>query len=285
MAFNAVTQILADFPWLQELGDNVFNVILEETLDNSPPEVIIQAVRNTQDYKERFAGLQQRKQRGFTPITEAEYLAVEDAYRSQLREFGILGTLNLTNNAEFRDFASELIGGDVSVAEFNRRLDTGISLVNESSEFVQSAFRDFYGVEVSPDALLTYFLDPDIGTNIIEEQLAAATVGAEAFRFGLNISRTRAEILRKEGITKEFARTGFADVARETPLLRRLAAVHNFTPLEQEDLEQFFFHEDPQVAQERGRLFQTALNEFRPAASQRSREGGVSELVDFRRTV
>jgi len=286
MAFNAIEEVYAAFPWLADLGSEVYQALVNGVLNADPASVIIQAVRDTNTYKLRFAGLEQRRASGFPAMSEAEYLQVEAGYFNQLRNYNILGTLGLDDSEAFRSFAAEMIGQDVSVQEFNARLDRGTALMRDSSEFVQQAFTEFYGAPVSDDALLVYFLDPDRGTSIIESQLASATVGAEAFRYGLNISRTRAEILRKEGVTADLARQGFADIAREQPVLDRLAQIHNTSPLSQLELEEFFFHDDPGVAQRRASTFQTALAAFQEGGARNlTREGGLGELVDRNRAV
>lgn len=285
-AFNAVDEVLAAFPWLAELGNEIYNVLVQGIRDNEPVDVIVQQVRDTNAYRQRFPGLAQRREAGFPAITEADYLEVESGYLEQLRNFNVLGTLGLDSTESFRNFASEMIGQDVSVGELNRRLDRASALATDVSDTVQQAFRDFYGAPVSDDALITYFLDPDRGISVIEDQLAAATIGGEALSRGLNINRTRAEILRREGVTADLARQGFADIAREQPVLRRLAQIHNTAALSQEELEQFFFHEDPDVGARRARTFQQALAEFQEGSpATRSREGGLAELLEPRRTV
>ena len=133
---------------------------------------------------------------------------------------------------------------------------------------------------------MVYFLDPDRGLDIIQDQLAAAQIGGEAFRHGLNVSRTRAEILRREGVTLDLARQGFSDIAREQPVLQRLARIANTTPITQEELEDFFFHEDPDIARRRFQTFDRALSEFQEGGARNvTREGGLGELVERRRTV
>lgn len=286
MAFNAVDEVFAIFPWLANLGQEVYQVLVNGILNGEPSAVIIQNVRNTQTYKERFAGLIQRQANGLPAINEAEYLEMESGYRNQLRNYNILGTLGLTDEALFQNFAADLIAGDVSVQELNYRLDRGVALMRDSSEFVQQAFQEFYGTTISDDALLVYFLDPDRGTDIIEDQLATAQIGGEAFKFGLNVSRTRAEILRKEGVTADLARQGFSEIAREEPVLSRLAQIHHLTPLSQLELEEFFFHEDAEVAQRRYSTFTTALASFQEGGARNiTREGGLGELVDKNLTV
>jgi hypothetical protein len=131
--------------------------------------------------------------------------------------------------------------------------------------------------------MLLYFLDPEKGTYEIEREVAAAVVGGEALAYGLNISRTRAELFASRGITQQIARQGYSDIAREEPLLKDLANIHRFTPLTQTDLEEFFFHEDAQITERRARVFNTALAEFSgPVAGT---GGGFSELLDIQRTV
>lgn len=285
MAFNAIEEVYAIFPWLAQLGDEIYQTLVNGILNGDPSAVIIQQVRDTNSYKTRFAGLEGRAQAGLPAITEAEYLELEVGYKNQLRNYNILGTLGLLDQTEFQNFAANLIAGDVSVQEFNFRLDRGVALMRDSSEFIQSAFQEWYGAPVSEDALLVYFLDQERGVDIIEDQLATATIGGEAFKHGLNITRTRAEILRREGVTADMARQGFADVAAEQPVLSRLAQIHNTTPLSQQDLEDFFFHEDAEVAEKRYRTFTTALSAFQEGGARNvNQEGGLGELVDRKRT-
>lgn len=283
---TAIAEILSTFPWIAELGQSVIQVIINGILNADPNEVITQNIRNTDTYKARFAGLIQRQADDLPAISERAYLEVERGLREQLRQFNLVGTLGLTDETAFRDFAAGLIGADVSVSEFNRRLDQGRALMNDSSEFVQSAFEEFYGTRVSDDILLTYFLDPDIGLELIEDQLATSQIGGAAFRFGLNISKTRAEILRTEGVSADLARQGFASIAQEEPVLSRLAQIHSFTPLSQQELEEFFFHQDPEVSSRRGRTFATALASFQEGGARNlTREGGLGELVARNRAI
>lgn len=281
MAFDAVEEVLAIFPWLADLGDEVYQVLVQGIINDEPSAVIIQNVRSTETYKRRFAGLEQRRQAGLSAVSEAEYLALEEGYAEQLRNYNILGTLGLDSTDEFREFAANMIGQDVSVQELNFRLDRGVALARDSADYVKEAFQQFYGIMPTDDALLVYALDPDRGTSIIEDQIAAATIGGEAFNRGLAITRTRAEILRKEGVTADLARQGFADIAQELPVLQRLAQIHRFTPLDQTQLEDFFFHEDAKVAERRYRTFQTAISAFQEGGARNpSREGGLGELID-----
>lgn len=287
-AFDAVETVRAQFPWLNELGEEIYQILVNGITMNDPVDVVVQNVRDSSTYKARFKGLIARQTAGLPAINEAEYLDIETGYLEQLRNFNVLGTLGLTSTESFREFAAEKIGQDVAVAELNRRLDRATGLARNASDTVQDTFTQFYGSPVSEDALVAYFLDPDLGLSVIEEQLAAATIGAEALSRGLQINRTRAEILKREGVTADLARQGFADIAREQPVLSRLAQIQQVTPLGQQELEEFFFHEDPKVAERRNRTFSQALAQFQSGGGgtpQRTREGGLMELIDPNRTV
>lgn len=281
--FNAVTAIMQQYPWLAQLGQNITQLMVDQVQVGAPYESIVAQIRQTPEYQQRFPGMNARIQSGYNPITEAEYLALEDAYQSQLRSYGVLGILAPDSTAEKNLFA-DFIGNDVSVSELNRRLDIGTAIVADMAPTVQTAFKEFYGVEISPDALLTYALDPELGQNVIEDQLAAATIGGEAYRYGLNITRTRAELLRREGVTANIARQGFASVAQEQPMLEKLARIHSFSPLTQNELENFFFHEDPNVGARRARIFTQALADFQGSTASLSRQGGLTEFADLNRS-
>ena len=278
--FNAVRAIWEAFPWLKQLGPDIFDLVTQLVIADTPASVVASEIRKTEQYKVRFAGMARRTERDLSPITEAEYLESEDTYRTLLREYGVLGFYGDTE-ADFRQFAAGQIGADVSPAEMSRRLDAGVAQVIDAGVEVQDAFEQFYGFRPTEELLLLHALDPDRGLREIENQLQTVLIGGEALRYGLNITRLRSEMLAQSGISREMARTGFADVARETPQLETLARLHSITPLSQTDLEDFFLHDDPEVLKKRFRVFETALSEFQGGAPQRTtRTGGLVELVD-----
>jgi hypothetical protein len=277
--FDAVEAVLAANPWLRELGLGVYKLITRLITEEAPPDIIVAEVRETAAYRKRFGGMAVREKRGYNPISEAEYLSLEDGYRQQLREFGVLHFFE----SEFDSMTDGWVGGDVSVSELNRRLDAGQALVADSEQMVRDAFQTFYGIDPSPDTLLLYFLNEKRGLAQLEDQVATATIGGEAFRYGLNITRTRADILRRSGVDENMARQGFANIAREMPTINRLAQIHRFSPLSQTELESFFFHEDPEVGARRAATFSQAIAEFQGGtAAQRTRAGGLMELLNLR---
>ncbi len=282
--FDAVAALYQYFPWLRQL-EGIGDLLISFVEQDMPPEAIAAGIRDTDVYRQRFTGMESRRAKGLSAISEAAYLDLEESYRTLLRDYGVGGSL-APDIQSLRDFASGLIGEDISASELSRRLDAGYAQVVDSGEFVGAAFEQFYGIRPTEEQLLLYALDPDRGLKEIENAVEVSLIGGEAFRYGLNINRTRAEMLKQSGVSREMARTGFADVARETPQLKTLAEIHNRSPLSQMDLENLVFHEDPNVAKERFRIFETALNEFsgqgRAATTQ---SGGLLELVDRDRSV
>lgn len=282
--FNAAKAIEAAYPWLAKIP-GILNLIIQGIKDDLPDGVILQNIRDSDEYKVRFAGMAIREKAGFNAISEYEYLELEDAYRTLLIDYGVIDILAPTE-AAFDSLATDWIGGDVSAVELSERLDSGYAAVRDASAGVKEAFSDFYGIEISDETLLSYFLDEDLGIKEMEKQVASATIGGAAYKYGLNITRTRAELLRGEGVSANMAHSGFADITREAPQLEKLARMHHYNPLSQYDLEELVFHEDPTVASARRRIFDSALADFEGAgATSITRQGTLGELVDMDRTV
>lgn len=264
------------YPWLAEIP-NLTKNITQWLIDGIEAAQIPFKVRDTQEYKLRFPGMAMREGNQLNPITEAEYLALERAYYQQFHEFGMYEYIQPST---FRASAAQLIGNDVSVQEVNSRLDWAFAAVFDNGQEMKDAFRMFYGVELSDQTLAGYFLDPTRGLASIEDQVLTAQVGGEALRFGLSVTRNRADELRRAGITQQLAREGFSDVANEMPVLQKLAAIHSFAPLGQDQLEEFFFHQDPTVGKRRSQIFARSLSEFEGSITgRRSQQGGIAELL------
>ena len=147
-----------------------------------------------------------------------------------------------------------------------------------------NTFETFYGVSPTEGDLLTYFLDPTKGVEVLENQIATAQIGGAAMKYGLNITRSRADFLKQYGVTEELAKKGFSEISREKQSLTKLARIHSINPLSDEQLQDYVFHEDTNVAGQRKQIFDTALSEFQAGTTGRfSRTGGLSGLGDTRR--
>jgi hypothetical protein len=184
------------------------------TKDASPDEVAYQ-VRQTAQYRDRFAGNVQRMKDGKRPLSEAEYISNEEAYRAASRQY--LGGIGDQMFGQ-QDFAN-LIAGDVSPAEWTKRLDARAQYVQSAPED-QRAFFAYNGID--DKAALAAFLDPNKAVPLIQRQLDEARLGGAATRAGLNLNAAQAGLLAAAGVSVGDASTGFTRIAAAQQLLAPL---------------------------------------------------------------
>ena len=283
-----VNKLITNNPWLSNFGTEFVNnlvdlVVLQGITD---PSQLLNEVRQTPAYQERFPGLVARRDTSLAPMSEAEYIQYESTVFGLLNSYGIADVFATggMSGDDFKSKISDLVAGDVTAQEFSRRLDKGYASVVDNIEQVEQTFRTFYGTEIGESTLLAYFLDPAKGIELIEDQVATAQVGAAASKFGLNITQTQAGTLEKYGVTERLAREGFAEAAREKESLTKLANIHKLNPLSDEELADYVFHEDTNIAAQRKQIFDTALSEFQSGSTSRlTRKGGLSGLGDTKR--
>lgn len=155
--------------------------------DQVSAEGIRISLRQTDAYKRRFAGLIERQKRGFSAMSEADYLQQEDAYRGLLIDAGFARS-QWNNQSTFANW----IAGDVSAAELERRITKAEMIVNSRDAATRDALKSFYGI--TDRDLVAYWLDPANGEVQLNRKAEAARIGALAN--GINpgmLSRDQAE--------------------------------------------------------------------------------------------
>lgn len=188
---------------------------------------------NDPDYKaawdKRFAGNLIRREKGLSELLPADYVEMEQGYKSLMLKWGAPATLFDSND----DFA-ELIGKDVSVTEANDRLAEASGYVNyQGNENVRGQLRDIYGME--DNEMFAYVLDSDRTLDYLQSEsrrnLNRANVGGAAATQGVSISQQfRDEIAKmyeSASAANAFsdANSKFGQVAAEAPLYTRLGAL------------------------------------------------------------
>lgn len=177
-----------------------------------------QKIRQSDVYKQRFAGNEARIKAGKPPLGEGEYLATENSYRQSMRAAGLpKGFYDQPNDL------AKFIAGDVSVAEVAQRAKTAMDLVNTKDPETLKAFKDFYGVDKGH--LAAYYLDQGKALPLLEKAADAARIGAEAIRNGIKTSGGFAESLVDKGVTQGQARQAYADTALDRSTLAKLASI------------------------------------------------------------
>lgn len=147
------------------------------------------------EYEARFPAMKTLQQQG-RAVNEAQYIAYENAVRGIMRNAGL--------PAGFYDQPADFAGlfvNDLSVAEVEQRVGVAYERVAFAPDDVKAAFAEMYGAG-SNDALAAFMLDPDRAQPIIQKQVAAAEMKAQAGRYGLGITQQTAETLAT-GVTPE----------------------------------------------------------------------------------
>ena len=204
-----IGSLLADYG-LENLTDFVDSLIRTEDIISG--DVILGRIRQTEQYRARFAGNTARRNAGFNALSEAQYVALENSYRQVMRASGLPSGFYDSND----DF-NALIGGDVSVAELSARVNEGYLAVQQANPQVINEMRRLYGVDDS--MLAAYFLDPAKATPMLLRQARAAQIASEAtLQAQQEIGAMTAEELAVAGITQQQARQGFQTIAEAEEL-------------------------------------------------------------------
>ena len=199
-----IANLLSEYG-LENLTDFVNNLITTEDIVSG--DVILGKIRQTEQYKARFAGNIARRNAGFNVMSEAQYVALENSYRQIMRASGLPSGFY-----DAPDDFSTLIGGDVSAAELSSRINDGYLAVQQANPQVINEMRRLYGVDDS--MLAAYFLDPAKATPMLLRQARSAQIASEAtLQAQQEISAMTAEELAVAGITQEQARAGFQTIA------------------------------------------------------------------------
>lgn len=167
-------------------------------------------------YWARFAGNRQRLDAGRNVLSEAEYLAVENAYRQVMRSAGLPQDL-----FDRPDDLANLIGYDVSVAELNARINDGFQAVARANPEVKAQMQRLYGV--SDATLAAYFLDPERATPVLLRQAQSAQIAGQAkLQAQQEVTAAQAEELAIAGVSEAEARQGFQTIAQAQEIFNPL---------------------------------------------------------------
>jgi len=208
----------------------------------SPAEFTLR-LRETDAYKKRFAANAQRINKGLRALSEAEYVQLEDQYQNVMRNYGLPASYYARGEMGAQQGFEKFIGGDVSAAELEDRIQTAQNRVLNAAPEVSRALREFYP-DITNGDILAYALDPEKALTDIRRRVTAAEIGAGAMQAGLRTGLARAEELGRFGITGEQARQGFQAVAEVLPTATKLGEIYakqGMGPFTQETAEQEVF--------------------------------------------
>lgn len=168
-------------------------------------------------FQQRFPANAARLAAGLPVLSPGEYLATERSYAQVLQSYGLPASF-----AANKDIFTNLLTSDVSPTELNSRASTAKQVIDNTDPLVTQQLQAFYGL--SQGDMIAHVLDPSVATPIIEKQITASQMGAEAARYGTNINASYAEQLGGLGITQSQADQGFQNIAGQQDAMQALAS-------------------------------------------------------------
>jgi len=181
-------------------------------------------LKQTDAYKQRFAGNITRVANGQNALSETDYLSLENQYTDLMSQYGVK---NLATRTQF----ATLIGNDVSASELNSRLDLAVNKVQNADPQVLATLKSYYPT-VSNSDLVSYFLAPGETLPQLQQQTLAAQIGTyatEQLTPGATtpeISQARAMQIAQSGVTESQAKTGYETIGVELPIASKLATIY-----------------------------------------------------------
>jgi hypothetical protein len=217
-AYTLLESTFKDFG-LEELVPDIKR-FMEEGLGSNQAAV---ELRKTTAYITRFRGNEIRRQAGLNVVSEAEYLELENDYNETLRAYGLQGYFGVDRKVAQSKMA-DIIGNDISADEFNKRIDTVVTRVNNAEPTIKNTLKAFYNI--TDTDLVGYFLNPKESLPKLQEKVLSAEIGSEAIRQNLLTDAAGATALAQLGITKEQARQGYQGIAEALPTAQKLGQIY-----------------------------------------------------------
>lgn len=204
-AFEALNQTFSNYG-LQSLAPKIFDMVQK----GYSADTISILLQDTEEYKQRFAGNEKRKAAGLPVLSPAEYLSTESSYRQLMRQAGLPAGF-YDQPDDFNSF----IAKDLSPSELKSRVDMASQATTLANVGYKKALQEMYGID---DAHVTaYFLDPDRAVPLLQKQAAAAAIGAEALKRGLQTNTGRMEQFATAGVTAQQAAQAYGQIAMQLP--------------------------------------------------------------------
>lgn len=199
---------------LGSLADKIYQYVK----NGDSADTISIELQDTPEYKERFAGNEERRKRGLPVLSPGDYLATETSYKQIMAAAG-MPTGFYDQNSDFNDW----IGKNISPSEIQNRVD----MATQATILANPQYRQALNQMGIDDAHLTaYFLDTNRALPYLQKAAATAQVGAEALRGNLQFDQSYAEQLATMGISADQARQGYQQIAGELDSLKALGAIY-----------------------------------------------------------
>lgn len=180
-------------------------------------ETIKTQLRETSEYKTRFAGNEARRAAGRSVLSESEYLYNERAYTETLKAYQMGDMATSTNFAEF-------IGKDISPVELSQRFSMAVDKVQKADPALKRQLNQMYPGISDTDLARSLLLGTE-GSQFLKTRLGQAEILAEASTAGIDLQTTAAE-LESRGVTREQAAKGLSKIAEQRTGYEQAARIY-----------------------------------------------------------
>lgn len=195
---------------LGSLADQVKELILGGT---SSSEVTM-ALRQTNEYKKRFAGNEARLKAGLNVYDEATYTDLENAYAEIYSAYGMKELLGDSPETAQEQFA-KFIGNTVAPTEVKRRFQIAQTLAMSDTD-TKKAIKSLYPALTDKD-IMAYFLAPKETLPKLEVKVQTAQIGGAFLRQGLSTDIASLENYVAMGVSTEQAAAAASSIAQVLP--------------------------------------------------------------------
>jgi len=200
-----------------QLPAELVQVYADAYVEYGDADLALSSMRAAPAYDTYFAG--NRRTDGTLRYTETDYATYHDRFRYALMSVNV-------NPDLFENQFGALIAGDVSINEFEARVDTVYERVIDRAPEIRQELEQYYGFGLTDSAIIASAIDPNIGNQILERRISVAEIGAEASLRGYGIDLGFAERIYGRGIDRSTAGETFAAAAEQVPILDVLARRH-----------------------------------------------------------
>lgn len=209
-SYARLNSVLEDYG-LGGLGSSVQKWLVEGLSEAE----ITQRMRDTTEFKTRFAGIEARKKAGLPAISPGEYVAYERNAAQLMRAAGLPAGF-YDSPDDFTAFLTK----DVSIAELGDR----VTLAANAAFKMPKEDRDALAAwGMGPGDLTAFWLDPDRAQPMLEKRYAAAQLAGSAKRASWgDLDVDNAERLAGLGVTAPQAEEGFGKLVESKELFTSL---------------------------------------------------------------
>ena len=173
------------------------------------------------EFKVRFPGYHKRLELGYNAIPIQDYLTYETRFKELLTQYG-LDTAIAEDDKRVTDYIGDLIAGNISVQQLDKRINQGIGAVLNAPPAVLQQYEKWYG-SVGENALLATFLDPNADLFDLGKQVRAASAAGYARNIlgqEGRITQTMAEEIADLDYTNQQLQGAYTALSQQNDLFR-----------------------------------------------------------------